>query len=409
MNNIPLKNDYCVFTVCNLAYLPKALVLAESTLKFTGEKLKIFIFDKKIDKNLNNLFADIYWIEELNIPDFSKLAFRYDIIELSTSLKPYITLALFKTYSKVIFLDPDICVYSSLSPILDDLDKASIILTPHHTTPQSDHPDERDTPMMRFGSFNLGFYAVKNNEQGNYFLNWWSKRCFQLCFMDSQFGLSTDQKWVSIAPCFFKDIYISFNLGYNVSAWNSWERKISKNEDGIYVVNNKFPLVFFHFSNFKSSDPGYMDKRSFFEKGIERPDFTELGIEYNSQLEKNSILKIVNYKYSYDYMSGGEYISPTLRRAYDSILEDLPESHNPFDSHGLVGKFAKKNNLYERKNTPYKREGFSSVSNNKNKLKLVYFFMRLLLRIVGPNKFMNLSRLLVLLSSYQRNNGLWKI
>jgi hypothetical protein len=399
------KQDYTAFTVCNLAYLPKALVLAESVFKYNSIQLKVFLFDEKVE-NLFNAAADFIWVEEMNIPDFKQLAFKYDIIEFSTSLKPYITLQLLRDYKKVIFFDPDICLYTDVTSILRELDHHSIILTPHYTTPQSDNCSESDVGMMRFGSFNLGFYAVKDSVQGSYFLNWWSKRCIDFCYMESQFGLSTDQKWVTIAPCFFEDLYTSFNLGYNVAPWNSWERKITKNAEGNYIVNETFPLVFFHFSNFDNSDPEYLNKRSYYEKNVKRSDFLELGVNYAQALATKDNSSI-DTRYAYDYMSDGKYISPTLRRAYACILPELPVGHDPFDSEGVVAKFAKRNYLFEKSGS-YKREGFSHVSEHKSQLAIIYFLMRLLLRFVGPNKFMNLSRLLVYLSSYRQNRELWK-
>lgn len=402
-----LKQEYAVFTVCNLTYLPKALVLAESVLKYNNIKLKIYLFDRKIAFDYSDIDADIYWIEDLNIPKFYELAFKYDIIELSTSLKPYITLNLFKTFKKVIFLDPDTCLYHAVEPVLSDLDAHSIVLTPHYTTPQTDDISESDVGMMRFGSFNLGFYAVKNSDQGISFLKWWSNRCLQFSYMETQFGLSTDQKWVSIAPCFFEDLYVSFNLGYNVAPWNSYERSVTKDFNGRYVVNNKFPLIFFHFSNFDAADPEYLNKRSLYEKNVKRPDLFELGTEYNQALIAKTT-GVASTKYGFDYMSGGEYISPALRRAYACISRELPIKHDPFDSSGVVGLFAKKNYLFEKGATPYKPVGFAGISNNKLKFKLIYMVMRLILRLVGPNRFQNFSRLLVYLSSYRQNRGLWK-
>lgn len=408
MNRYSDCKDYSVsvFTVCNLAYLAKTLVLAESLFKYSKITLKIFVFDKQRDIDVSDKPVEIYWIEDLNVPDFDQLAFKYDVIEFTTCLKPFITTLLLKEKENVIFMDPDTCFFHSIEPILADLDKGSILLTPHYTTPQSNDLAESDTGMMRFGSFNLGFYAVKRSEQSLYFLNWWSQRCIDLCYMDSQFGLSTDQKWIAIAPCFFKDINISFNLGYNVAAWNSWERKLSKDMVGEYYVNETGPLIFFHFSNFYPDDLEYLNKRSCYEKGVRRPDLYEVGDFYNQRLIANNIA--IDCTYSYDFMTDGKYISPTLRRAYACILPELPANHQPFDANGVVAKFAKRNNLYEKEDKAYKRESFGAVSKNSGILKLLYLGMRLMLWVVGPNKFMNLSRLMVYLSSYRQNRGLWK-
>lgn len=400
------KLEYAVFTVCNCAYLPKALALAESVLKFNNLKLKIFLFDKKVSVDLPTE-VEIIWMEDLNVPKFYQMAFKYDIIEFSTSLKPYISIELLKKFKKIVFLDPDTCLFQSVQPILNDLENHSIILTPHYTTPQTDDLAESDVGMMRFGSFNLGFFAVKDSAEGLFFLNWWSKRCIDFSYMESQFGLSTDQKWVTIAPCFFPELHVSFNLGYNAAPWNSFERSISKDKDGKYFVNKTFPLVFFHFSNFDKNDLEYLNKRSMYEKGVRRPDLFELSQAYAKTLLAKTT-PAASIKYAYDYMSGGEYISPTLRRAYASVLKELPIGHDPFDSNGVVGRFAKDNYLFENRPVRYTQVGYAEISKNKTQFKIIYMCMRLVLRVVGPNRFFQFSRLLVYLSSYRQNRGLWK-
>jgi hypothetical protein len=407
------NSDTVLFTVCNIAYLHKALVLADSVSEHTGFKLNIFLFDKKQDLQLKQDNLSIHWMEDLDVPNFLHLAFRYDIIELSTALKPHITITLLEKFEKVVFFDPDIMLFSNIEPIINDLEQSSILLTPHYTTPQSDEISESDTGMMRFGSFNLGFYAVKKSNQSLAFLNWWSRRCIDLCFMESQFGLSTDQKWVSIAPCFFEDIKISFNLGYNVAPWNSWERNLVKNKEGFYIVNNQFPLVFFHFSNFDINDPGYLNKRSFYEKGKFREDYNEIGSLYKllhqNKLYENSNLN--NIVYYYNFFSDGTYINPLLRLAYSSMYDNLKNLNNPFDSKSDVFIFAKKNYLLGRNNNPigYKNNVLNNFNKYGTELKVINSVLKFILFLLGANRFYLLTKGFVLLSSPRLNKNLWKL
>jgi hypothetical protein len=329
------NSEFAVFTVCNIAYLPKALVLADSLMEHNSTRLNIVLFDKKQDLHPQPETVTIIWLEDLGVPEWKELAFVYDIIELSTSLKPFIALKLLEKNAKVIFLDPDTAVYSTLTPILKDLDLAPVVLTPHYTKPQPDTEGESDLAMMRFGSFNLGFFAVRQSPEATQFLNWWSKRCIDFCFMESQFGLSTDQKWVSIAPCFFDFIKISFNPGYNAAPWNTFERTITGKNDKHYFINQEHPLVFFHFSNFDHDDPQYLNKRASSEIGKQYELLDDLGKEYSRKL-KLCETAMTRPPYSFDYMSDGSYISPTLRRAFASVRRNFTSFADTFDAYGPV-------------------------------------------------------------------------
>ena len=401
--------DLAVFTVCNIAYLPKALVLADALFEHSQVRLKVILFDNSQELNPYPNTVDITWVEDLGYSDWKQLAFIYDIIEFSTSLKPYIALKLLEKHARVIFLDSDTAVYSSLDPILKDLDAFPVVLTPHYIKPQPDTESESDLGMMRFGSFNLGFFGVRQGDESSYFLNWWSRRCIDFCFMESQFGLSTDQKWVSIAPCFFDFLKISFNPGYNAAPWNTFERKLTGKADGQYIVNDNYPLVFFHFSNFDHADPQYLNKRASSEAGIQYELLEELGRDYSRKLKLHE--ESINCPpYSFDYMSDGSYISPTLRRAYLSVKDKLPIKADPFDAHGPVGRFARKNGLVTKNGKEkYSYPRLNEAQNNRKILGFIYWAMRIFLRILGPNRFYDLSKLMVYLSIYRKEHKYWKL
>jgi hypothetical protein len=405
----PTVSDLAVFTVCNIAYLPKALVLADSLREHNQTQLNVILFDKKQDLNPHPESVDIIWVEDLGLPEWKQLAFIYDIIEFSTSLKPFIALKLLERHPRVIFLDPDTAVYSSLNPILKDLDASPVVLTPHYTKPQPDTVGESDLGMMRFGSFNLGFFAVRQGSEATNFLNWWNKRCIDFCFMESQFGLSTDQKWVSIAPCFFDFLKISFNPGYNSAPWNTFERTLTGKNGQQYMVNNDHPLVFFHFSNFDHADPQYLNKRASSETGKRYELLDELGKEYSRKL-KHYETAMKRPPYSFDYMSDGSYISPTLRRAYASMQRKFPTGADPFDATGPVGCFARKNGLVSRKaQQRYSYPGLKEAQNNQKMLGFIYGMMRIFLRLFGPHRFYDLSKLMVFLSIYRKDHKYWDI
>jgi len=395
-----------VFTVCNVKYLDKAFVLAESLSNFNDINLDIFLFDKKRDLNINPDFCNIHWIEDLDIPGFKSLSFKYDVIELTTSLKGWISLNLLKYNSKVVFLDPDVMVFNSLEVIFDELDSHPVILTPHYFYPKINNLVD-DAALMRNGQYNLGFFAVNSSEESKSFLTWWSERCRALGFIDTQGGLMNDQKWVSIAPMFFPFIHVSLNPGLNVSFWNLDEREVSHNTDGHYVINGSYKLIFFHFSSFNSSNPESLSNSTFILGNNSASKISKLANFYYINLSKYLNIS-ESTTYSYDYMTNGNYISPTLRRAYAARLKEFSTDVDPFDGNGAVATFAKKNNLFQKSNKRFMLEGYNTYANHSRKFTIVYFLMRLLLKIIGPNNFMNFSRLLVYLSRYHNVKDMWK-
>ena len=133
----------------------------------------------------------------------------------------------------------------------------------------------------------------------------------------------------------------------------------------------------------------------------------ELSNSYKKDLLKYRVVA-EDTTYSYDFMTDGKYISPTLRKAYNACLMDFDKLDNPFCAEGKVAMFAKRNSLFQKKNKSYEPDGFNTKNKYEFSFKVVYFMMRFLLKLLGPNKFMSLSRLLVFLSRYQANPELWR-
>jgi hypothetical protein len=83
-------------------------------------------------------------------------------------------------------------------------------------------------------------------------------------------GMFVDQLWVNFAPLYYEDVFVSRHLGLNVAYWNLHERVIS-NDNEPYEINQKYPLVFFHFSGYSPEKPTqiskYQNRYTFQEKG----------------------------------------------------------------------------------------------------------------------------------------------
>jgi hypothetical protein len=249
-----LKNTI-FFTSINAFYLPKATLLAKSVKKHHPNSTFVLCLVEKEKIEISNPdFDEIVYPESFIGESHNQLIGQYNVVEACTAVKPFFSKWLLEKNpdAKVIYMDPDTYAYSPLDEVLNELDSSSIVVTPHLTVPETkiDAIWDNEISVLRHGTFNLGFFAVKKDENSMKFLEWWSERLKVFSYVDYKNGIFTDQKWVDIAPCFF-DVKILKHPGYNLAPWNTHHRKISVDK-GSYFVENKYPLRFVHFSGLDS-------------------------------------------------------------------------------------------------------------------------------------------------------------
>ncbi len=395
-------NSCAAITICSINYLSKALVLSQSYKKHhpDHDTYLLLVDRKREDLDIYNLGINIIWVEDLGIPDFSKNAFTYDVIEFNTNVKPFVLKKLLQEYSAAVYLDPDIKVYAPLEPVFDAIrDGASFVVTPHYNNPILDGCKPDDIELLKFGAFNLGFIAVSNSSEALSFLDWWSDRCLKFGFYEPQSGLGVDQKWVTLAPNFFPNLKVLHDAGLNVAFWNLHERNLSE-KDGIGYVNGNTRLRFIHFSSYDDKSPETVGKKqSRFPIGS-RPDFTVFSKRYSDDLNSNLQEKYSNIKYGFDFFESGEYITPALRRFYAGLKDEFfVNEDNPFLENGMVMKFAKKAGLIGAKGGSSLRANFKDLNSHKKSIKLIGFGLRFMLRVLGPDRYYNLMRYFAHISS----------
>ncbi len=257
-------NEKIVLTVCTAAYLAQAKALGDSLLKFNpGYKLVIGLVDK-----LEGRVDSHYWkphklieVHELNIPEFEKMYTQYTTLELVCAVKSFYTDHLFKLYNpnQIIFLDCDILILDSLAYIESELNNFSILLTAHVTQPfPNDGRKPVEKTILKTGMFNAGFYAVKNDENGKRFIDWWKERMIDQCYERPKEGLNADQKWLNFLPFYFKKVKISDHPGCNLAYWNFHERIIEKKDEKFFA--NDQPVIFFHYSGYSLKSPDLISR-----------------------------------------------------------------------------------------------------------------------------------------------------
>jgi glycosyltransferase involved in cell wall biosynthesis len=254
-------------------------------------------------------------LETLPLPHARRFCFRYTLLELDTAVKPWMFEHLFaRGYDRVVYLDPDVFVYSPLAELDAAPPETFLTLTPHLTgfIGGDDFPSERT--VLQAGTFNLGFLAVIRQPPLPAFLSWWQGKLEHQCVVDPARGLFVDQKWMDLAPGLFPGVTILRHEGYNVAYWNLEHRAVVRTGSGTTV--NGQPLRFFHFSGF---DPalGKRVSKHHHALGLEEVgDVRGLIEEYRAALLAAGCASFRNAPYAFGAFADGTPIPDAARLAY---------------------------------------------------------------------------------------------
>jgi hypothetical protein len=315
---------------CN-NYLPKAMFLAQTARAHHPDAAIVLCVVEKVIHNEAlgcGLFDKIIRAADLYESDFESFAFKHDITEASTVVKPRFFNWLFSQYTEqnlVVFLDPDIWVFSRFDELFAEA-LFNIAVTPHHLRdePTAEAVQDNVLRTLQCGTFNLGFLALKRSRTTDDFLNWWDSRLQMFCFIDFPKGLFVDQKWVDLAMSFY-DLYVLRHSGYNVANWNISQRNIEL-EEGNFVVNG-VPLRFVHFSGIDTGkDVGI------FRKYAPSPDAAihELRRSYLQHIGSFDRESLSQELWSYGFFDSGEAITPEARIACRNDPTLLERYQQPF-------------------------------------------------------------------------------
>ena len=408
----------CTFTICAKNYLAQALTLRESFLKH-NPSLNFFIFlADKIDgvEDVDGVVAlDKSWI-----PDWVNMAFKYDVIEFNTSIKPFCFGKLFKEgYEKVIYLDPDIYVTRPLDYIYECLNNKSVVLTPHYCDIE-EHFDGAvsEETFNKVGIYNLGFCALKNDKVGLEIAKWWQNRLQYKCYSQRSEGLFVDQKWMDYIPAFFPQATcVSSHHGMNVAIWNLHERELFIDDKQGYMIRRKktgdeFPLLFFHFSGFDPFETTVINRRHPQFNVMTYPSFKPIIEEYRERVYANGYDRFNKMNYGFNHYSDGGVITPLQRRMFRVYLNEHKVEFNPFEINTPFYKILKNSRLLLKAST--KQNGFASYTKeekNKGKKlenKVVKPMLKLALRILGAERYAMLIRLFTLAGDKEYHSFLMK-
>lgn len=382
----------CFATIASGNYLAYIIVLRDSLARHApGSRFEVLIVDRQtpeLDAAIKDAGLSAIYAHQLGLPDFEQLAFKFDVVELNTALKPsFLKHLLARGCERVVYLDPDIQVFAPPTPVEQALDAAQIALTPHSLAPVLDGRRPSDIDYLRGGTFNLGFVAVRAGPDASAFLDWWERRCLGLGFNDITFGLFVDQKWVDLAPSYFESVRILRHRGCNVAYWNLHERSVLPTDDG-WTVNGE-PLVFFHFSGVDVRTPHLLSRHQ--TRHVPEPGspLARLVAGYCEALAAAGHQRYQQHGYGFAHLSDGTRITPLMRRA--ACCVDVP-APDPFDPASPLHATLRKAGM---KGTT---QGATPAPTTMNfdpsdwRVRVVNVGLRALARVMGPERVSLLLR-----------------
>jgi glycosyltransferase involved in cell wall biosynthesis len=267
--------------------------------------------------------------------ELNRMAGIYNVLELSTALKPALLRTLLARDEPVAYLDPDIEVFGSLEEAAEGAEADGLVLTPHVLGPLPlTEYGPNELTFLQSGIYNLGFVAV--GPKGKQFLDWWDERLRRHCLISKEEGMFVDQRWVDLSPAFFTPRVIT-DPGWNVAYWNLSTRRLSHGRAGYEVEGS--PLRFFHFSGFDPHDPSVLSRFLGPDPEIDPPGdpvLAELCSSYADKVMRAGHRAHSLQSYPLDHTPGRLELDSRSRRLYRRELiksesRRTPEPPNPFE------------------------------------------------------------------------------
>lgn len=169
-----------------------------------------------------------------------------------------------------VYLDPDVCVYDTLEPLLSAAYADGVALVPRASSLPDDglRPDYAE--LLEAGAISPAMVAVARGELGASFVDWWSRRR-----VESEIS---DGRWLTLASEELPFIAVVTDPGCNVSHWNLHQRRLEHVDHQVLVAAS--PLRAFHFAGFRPDRPYWLSEHATRVRVTDDPVLSELCGEY---------------------------------------------------------------------------------------------------------------------------------
>lgn len=149
----------------------------------------------------------------------------------------------------VTYLDADLMFYASPTPLFEAMAGASVGLVGHRFPWWTKR-------LEKYGRFNVGWVSFRADAVGREAAHWWRNRCIEWCYGVLDGDRFADQKYLEHMVATFPGVVEIPHPGANVGPWNIGRHAVARRPDGGFSIDGDFPLIFFHFSGVRETEPG---------------------------------------------------------------------------------------------------------------------------------------------------------
>ncbi len=304
-----------VFSIASYKKLAQARVLLDSV-KVQHNDIKTFlVIAERRSQTLQNYGHDILDLEQLQVP--MRLAFQYDSEEFQEALKPWALEYFLKDYESVVYFDPEVEIFSSLTDIFSWVQDYEAVVAPAVTAPLPYDgllPD--NGTVLRAGLFHSGFFAARSSYSLRVFIQYWKEEV--VCGLA---GADFEEKWMqgqlifSGITSFVDSVKIVHLDSFHFSIWNASQRELSYT--GNTFVTSHGPLVSMHFQGQEDLQDFFLPRGAFvrpFKSGGAMSRILRLHQEKVVRVEK--MLQPYSTQYSFGFYANGGYVCRKDRRVF---------------------------------------------------------------------------------------------
>lgn len=138
----------------------------------------------------------------------------------------------------LVYADSDIWFQVPVQDYMEPFDHANVVISRHR------HYWWNKKRLAKYGEFNVGVVAFRNNEEGRKVLQKWADACIEWCKDRPEGGKYADQKYLESFCDWGQGVLVDERIGANLGPWNASFKKI-KPAGATYSIGGERPL-FFH-------------------------------------------------------------------------------------------------------------------------------------------------------------------